>query len=124
MPNLIEVLKKTTPFNILPESILGDISESLIQTSYSRDTLAYRQGITELTGVDIIVKGEYETFFYDASQNRRSIEIHHPVYCFGGISILLNRKKALKSVMAKRGTVVYSLPRKEFLKLLLYNQSI
>lgn len=117
MPNLIEVLKKTTPFNILPESILGDISESLIQTSYSRDTLAYRQGITELTGVDIIVKGEYETFFYDASQNRRSIEIHHPVYCFGGISILLNRKKALKSVMAKRGTVVYSLPRKEFLKL-------
>src|SRR5690606_2196270 len=62
-------------------------------------------------------KRRIETFFFDASENRRSIEIHHPLYCFGGISILLNRKKALKSVMAKKGTVVYSLPRKEVLKL-------
>ena len=117
MSNLIEVLKKAAPFDILPESVLRGISESLVQTSYTRDTLAYRQGITELKGVDIIVKGEYETFFYDASENRRSIEIHHPIYCFGGISILLNRRKALKSVMAKKGTVVYNLPRKEFLKI-------
>jgi len=117
MLNLIEVLKKTTPFDILPENILRGISESLVPTSYTRDTLAYRQGITELKGVDIIVKGEYETFFYDSSENRRSIEVHHPLYCFGGISILLNRKKALKSVMAKKGTVVYNLPRKEFLKI-------
>lgn len=117
MPNLIEILKNTKPFDILPDSVLEGIAESLIQTSYSRDTLAYRQEVTEVEGIDIIVKGEYETFFFDASENRRSIEIHHPLYCFGGISILLNRKKALKSVMAKKGTVVYSLPRKEVLKL-------
>lgn len=117
MPNLIEILKNTKPFDILPDSVLEGIAESLIQTSYSRDTLAYRQEVTEVEGVDIIVKGEYETFFFDASENRRSVEIHHPLYCFGGISILLNRKKALKSVMAKKGTVVYSLPRKEVLKL-------
>lgn len=117
MPNLIEILKNTKPFDILPDSVLAGISESLIQTSYSRDTLAYRQEITEVIGVDIIVKGEYETFFFDTSENKRSVEIHHPTYCFGGISILLNRTKALKSVMAKKGTVVYKLPRKEFLKL-------
>lgn len=117
MSNLIEILKNTKPFDTLPDSVLEGIAESLIQTSYSRDTLAYRQEVTEVKGVDIIIKGEYETFFFDASENRRSIEIHHPLYCFGGISILLNRKKALKSVMAKKGTVVYSLPRKEFLKL-------
>src|SRR5690606_40368570 len=93
MSNLIEVLKKAAPFDILPESVLRGISESLVQTSYTRDTLAYRQGITELKGVDIIVKGEYETFFYDASENRRSIEIHHPIYCFGGISILLRSEE-------------------------------
>lgn len=117
MSNLIEILKNTKPFDTLPDSVLEGIAESLIQTSYSRDTLAYRQEVTEVKGVDIIIKGEYETFFFDASENRRSIEIHHPLYCFGGISILLNRKKALKSVMAKKGTVVYSLPRKEVLKL-------
>ncbi|HLT88520.1 MAG TPA: DUF294 nucleotidyltransferase-like domain-containing protein [Sphingobacterium sp.] len=117
MPNLIEILKNTQPFDILPESILQGISESLLQTSYTRDTLAYRQEVTEVKGVDIIIKGEYETFFFDSSENKRSIEIHHPLYCFGGISILLNRTKALKSVMAKKGTVVYSLPRREFLEL-------
>ncbi|PRD44548.1 DUF294 nucleotidyltransferase-like domain-containing protein [Sphingobacterium haloxyli] len=117
MSNLIEILKNTKPFNNLPDSVLRGVSDSLIQTSYARDTLAYRQEVTEVKGVDIIVKGEYETFFFDSSENKRSIEIHHPPYCFGGISILLNRTKALKSVMAKKGTVVYNLPRKEFLEL-------
>src|SRR5690606_38418295 len=117
MPNLIEILKNTQPFDILPESILQGISESLLQTSYTRDTLAYRQEVTEVKGVDIIIKGAYETFFFDSSENKRPIEIQHPLYCFGGISILLNRTKALKSVMAKKGTVVYSLPRREFLEL-------
>lgn len=117
MLNFIEILKNTAPFDTLPESVLHDISESFIKTTYTRDTLTYRQEITEVKGVDIIVEGEYETFFYDAFENRRSVEIHHPSYCFGGISILLNRTKALKSVMAKKGTVVYSLPRKEFLEL-------
>lgn len=117
MSNLIEVLKNAQPFNILPESVLRGVAESLIQTAYTRDTLAYRQGITEVKGVDIIVKGEYETFFFDSSENRRSVDIHYPFYGFGGISILLNRTKALKSVLAKKGTVVYNLPRREFLEL-------
>ncbi len=117
MLDLIEILKNTKPFDLLPESLLRGISESLIQTSYTRDTLAYRQEVTEVKGVDIIVNGEYETFFFDSSENKRSIEIHHPLYCFGGISILLNRTKALKSVIAKKGTIVYNLPRKEFLEL-------
>src|SRR5690606_8191396 len=117
MPNLIEILKNTAPFNTLPDSVLTGIAESLVQTSYSRDTLVYRQEVTEVKGVDFIVKGEYATFFFDSSQNKRSVERHHPPYCFGGISILLNRTKALKSAMAKKGTVVYQLPRQEFLKL-------
>lgn len=117
MQNLVELLKHTIPFNILPESVLFGIAESLLPTRYSKDTLAYRQEITEMKGVDIIAEGEYETFFFDAAENKRSIEIHHSPYCFGGISVLLNRTKALKSVMAKKGTVVYNLPRKEFLEL-------
>ncbi|TDS12870.1 DUF294 nucleotidyltransferase-like domain-containing protein [Sphingobacterium paludis] len=117
MENLVELLKQTAPFNLLPESVLAGISDSLIPTKFSKDTLAYRQEITEMKGVDILVTGEYETFFFDAAENKRSIETHHSPYCFGGISVLLNRTKALKSVMAKKGTVVYNLPRKEFLEL-------
>ncbi|WDF70769.1 DUF294 nucleotidyltransferase-like domain-containing protein [Sphingobacterium oryzagri] len=117
MQNLVELLKQTVPFNILPESVLFGIAESLKPCRYSKDTLAYRQEITEMSGVDILAAGEYETFFFDTAENKRSIEVHHSPYCFGGISVLLNRTKALKSVMAKKGTLVYSLPRKEFLEL-------
>ncbi len=117
MQNVVELLKQTKPFDLLPESVLAGIADSLIITKYSKDTLAYRQEITAMQGVDILVQGEYETFFFDAAENKRSIEVHHSPYCFGGISVLLNRTKALKSVMAKKGTIVYNLPRQEFLAL-------
>ncbi|HEX8545534.1 MAG TPA: DUF294 nucleotidyltransferase-like domain-containing protein, partial [Cytophagaceae bacterium] len=48
------------------------------------------------------------------SQNKRSLEKHQGGYCFGGISVLRNRKRSLKTVLAKKGTVVYFLPRKDF----------
>ncbi|QBQ41046.1 CBS domain-containing protein [Sphingobacterium psychroaquaticum] len=117
MHSLVDLLRKTKPYDRLPDSLLYSLAEALTKVTYSKDTLAYRQGVTEMAGVDIISKGEYETFFFDGSENRRMIERHSEAYCFGGISVLLNRTKALKSVMAKKGTVVYKLPSKEFLEL-------
>jgi len=117
MNSKTELLKTVSPFNLLPMEVLEEVSEILQEVEYKKETLAYRQEITKMKGVDIIVKGQYETFFYDGAENKRSIEIHNPGYCFGGISILLNRKRALKSVIANKGTIVYSLPRKDFIAL-------
>lgn len=117
MKKLVELLMNTTPFNLLPKNVIEGVAESLKETKYTKDTLAYRQEITEMKGVDFISEGEYETFFFDGAENKRSIEIHHTPYCFGGISILLNRTKALKSVIAKKNTIVYTLPRKDFIEL-------
>lgn len=114
---MVSLLKSTKPFNLLPETVLEEISESFTQTEFSKDTLVYRQEVTEMTGVDIIESGEYETFFFDAAENRRCISIRHSPYCFGGISVVLNRVRALKSAIAKKGTVVYTLPKKEFYEL-------
>ncbi|WP_294309573.1 DUF294 nucleotidyltransferase-like domain-containing protein [uncultured Chryseobacterium sp.] len=117
MEHLIPLLQKTPPFSLLPESVLQEVSESMQKRTFPKETLAYRQEVTEMQGVDVIMEGEYETFFFDASQNKRCIEVHHSPYCFGGISVVLNRVRALKSVMAKKGTVVYTLPKKEFTEL-------
>lgn len=117
MEHLIPLLQKTPPFSLLPESVLQEVSESMQKKTFHKETLAYRQEVTEMQGVDVIMEGEYETFFFDASQNKRCIEVHHSPYCFGGISVVLNRVRALKSVMAKKGTVVYTLPKKEFTEL-------
>lgn len=117
MENLIPLLQRTPPFSLLSESVLSEVAESMQKKIFPKETLAYRQEVTELQGVDIIMEGEYQTFFFDASQNKRCIEIHHSPYCFGGISVVLNRVRALKSVMVKKGTVVYTLPKNEFMEL-------
>ena len=117
MKTKFEILKATEPFHLLPDDILQEVSELLTEIRFNTETLAYRQEITKMDGVDIIVKGEYETFFFDTNDDKRSIEKHGPNYCFGGISLLVNRKQALKSVIAKKGTVIYKLPRKDFLHL-------
>ena len=117
MENLIPLLQRTPPFSLLPESVLSEVAESMQKKIFPKETLAYRQEVTELQGVDVIMEGEYQTFFFDASQNKRCIEIHHSPYCFGGISVVLNRVRALKSVMVKKETVVYTLPKNEFMEL-------
>lgn len=114
---IISLLKITEPFNLLPETVLIEISETLTRNEFLKETLVYRQETTEMTGVDLIFSGEYDTFFFDRAENKRCITTHHSPYCFGGISVVLNRVRALKSAVAKKGTVVYTLPKKEFIEL-------
>lgn len=114
MNERLAFLKEVTPFNLLPDEVLAGVANLLHEVRYSKDTMLYKQEVTSMKGVDIILEGEYESFFYDSSQNKRLIELHHRGYCYGGVSVLLNQKKSLRTVIAKKGTVVYSLPRADF----------
>ncbi len=110
----IEFLKKVKPFDLLPPEALESTAEQLQKVTYSKETVIYQQEITKMKGVDIIVSGEYESFFYDNLHARRLVENHREGFCFGGQSILLNRNRSLRTVVAKEGTEVYFLPRKTF----------
>ncbi|AKD03934.1 DUF294 domain-containing protein [Pontibacter korlensis] len=110
----LEFLKTVKPFNILPEEVLAGVADLLQEVRYTKDTAIYHQEATKMKGVDIIVEGEYEAFFYDSEQNKRVVLHHQSGYCYGGISVLLNKKRSLRSVIAKKGTVVYFLPRRDF----------
>lgn len=117
MTNNFSYLKTVSPFNLLPDEILNQVAADLNEHTYGKDSIIYRQDTTPMKGIDIIVEGRYESFFYDSSQNKRVVEEHGPGRIYGGISILLNRKKSLKTVVAKKGTIVLSLSKKEFLAL-------
>jgi CBS domain-containing protein len=114
MKDKLEFLKSVRPFDVLPEDVLLGVVELLQEVRYTKDTPIYHQEVTKMRGVDIIAEGEYEAFFYDSEHNKRVIELHHAGYCYGGVSVLLNRKRSLRSVIAKKGTVVYFLHRKDF----------
>ncbi|MFT2007790.1 DUF294 nucleotidyltransferase-like domain-containing protein [Pontibacter sp. 13R65] len=114
MHNKLAFLKTVRPFDILPDDVLEGVVELLQEVRHTKEAVIYHQEVTKMPGVDIIVEGEYEAFFYDSTQTRRVIEYHRPGYCFGGVSVLLNRKRSLRTVIAKKGTLVYFLPRKDF----------
>ena len=114
MNDRIRFLKTATPFNVLPHEVLQNVAEQLQQVTYSKEAIIYKQEVTKMKGVDIIVEGEYETFFYDSMHNKRCVELHNNGYTYGGISVLLNRRKSIKTVIAKKGTRVYFLKSKDF----------
>lgn len=114
MTKKYDFLKQAEPFNLLPDEVLHQVADNLQEIRYSKDTVIYQQEITKMRGIDIIVEGEYESFFYDSAQNKRQIEIHTTGYCYGGISVLLNRKQSIRTVIAKKGTTVYFLHRRDF----------
>ncbi len=119
MNTRLAFLKGIIPFNTLPEDVLKGLTEMLQEVEHTKDILLYRQEVTKMKGVDIIIEGAYESFFYDSDEHKRAVEVHHSGYCYGGISVLLNRKRSLKTVIAKKGTRVYFLPRKDFRNLCL-----
>ncbi len=117
MNERIAFLQTVAPFNLLPADVLEGLADLVKETKYNRDTFIYHQEVTKMRGVDIIVEGEYESFFYDTAQDKRLIEIHESGYCYGGMSVLLNQKKSFRTVVAKKGTVVYFLHRRDFREL-------
>ncbi|WP_310395402.1 DUF294 nucleotidyltransferase-like domain-containing protein [Hymenobacter sp.] len=114
MSDKLDFLRTVTPFDRLPEEVLAEVAEGLEEVRHPREAIIYLQDVSKMRGLDIIVDGEYETFFYDSQQHRRVIEHSRRGECYGGISVLLNKKKSLRTVLAKAGTRVYFLHRREF----------
>lgn len=114
MDSRVNFLKTVAPFNLLSPEVLGNVASLLNETRFRKDGIIYRQEISRMKGIDIIVEGEYETFFYDSNHNKRLVEKFVAGDCYGGISELLNGKKSLCTVIVKSGTLIYSLPRKAF----------
>ena len=117
MSDKLDFLRTVAPFDLLPDDVLAEVVEGLQEVRQPREATIYLQDETKLRGLDIIIEGEYETFFYDSQQHRRVVEHTRRGECYGGISLLLNKKRSLRTVVAKRDTRVYFLHRREFLAL-------
>ena len=63
MDKRIDFLRTVVPFNLLPDVVLEQTAPLLIEVRFQKDGIIYRQAVSKLKGIDIIVEGEYETFF-------------------------------------------------------------
>lgn len=114
MNDKVAFLKKIKPFDLLPPEVLQEAAEMVQEVRPRGESVLYLQDATKLQGLDIIVKGQYEIFFYDSESNKRLKETLESGQIYGGISILLNRRRSIRTVVPSKGTVVYTLPRKAF----------
>ncbi|TCD04254.1 CBS domain-containing protein [Pedobacter frigidisoli] len=117
MVDKLHFLHHIAPYNLLPDDVLEEISNQLEIIDYNKETKVYDQGNQKIKGIEIIVSGAFETFFLDSSKSKRKVEDYGIGHTYGAISILFNKRKSLKSVIAKKDTTTYFLARKEFKKL-------
>jgi len=113
----LSFLKSISPFNLLPDELLTEAAGHLQEISYPKEKMIFQQDISKLKGIYIIVKGAFESFFYDSAKNKRLPELHKPGFCYGGVSVLLNQRQSMRTVIAQKGTLVYFLHRKQFREL-------
>lgn len=123
MNEKVNFLKGIVPFNLLHDDILHGVAELLEEVKFSKEATIYQQDISKLKGLDIIVKGQFETFFLDSERNKRMPEILRPGNLYGGVSLLLNRKRSIRTVIVQKGTVIYFLPRAHFKELCRANEA-
>lgn len=119
----LEFLRAVVPFAGLPPEVLAEVAGLLEEVSHAQESLLYQQDLTKMRGLDIIVAGSYEAFFYDSQHRKRTPETVGPGQCYGGVSLLLNKKRSLRTVLARKGTRVLVLPRADFRALCLGYES-
>lgn len=114
MKDLVPFLKAVKPFDILSPDTLPRVAGQLEEITYKKKSVVYLQDYTSMNGLDILASGEYELFFYDSEQKKRMPEVYGPGCCYGGISLLLNKGRSIRTVVAKKETTIYRLPQQAF----------
>lgn len=114
MSERLNFLKTVKPFDVLPDDVLEQLVPQLQEVRHSKESLLYMQSVTKLEGLDILLEGSYESFFYDSVQNKRLVEEQGRGSTYGAFSILLNKRRSLRTIIVKKGTVVLMLPRAHF----------
>lgn len=117
MNEKLEFIKCVKPFDLLPEEALIAVADLLVESTIKQEAVVCLQDFTKLKGIDIIIEGAYEAFFYDSEKNKRLSEQLNRGAIYGGISILLNKRRSIRTVIARKGTRIYFLHRKDFKEL-------
>ncbi len=114
MLNRKEFLKNITPFNILPDTVLDEVSNMMKHKVFKNKETVYTQDKTPLNTIDIIVKGAYNAYFYDSNNEIRLEELYAIGDIYGGSSVLLNKHNSIRTVVSKPDTEILILDKDEF----------
>lgn len=111
------MIDSIAPFSCLSEDIRDKIKEQLREIFYKLPNKIYIHNYSKVEGLDIIVEGSYEVYFYDDDQSKRYIETYGVHQIYGGMSLLFNKGISIQTVDVTKYTRVLRLPIDLFQKL-------
>lgn len=102
------------PVNFLPEEEISRIAESISIINYPEDTMLFIQGQSKLEYLYIIKKGAAERYFEENDEKTlRGMLGEGDMY--GGISMLMNKGLAIRTLRVTEDSYFYILPKDIFL---------
>ncbi|UCF94124.1 MAG: cyclic nucleotide-binding domain-containing protein [Desulfobacterales bacterium] len=109
----LHFLSKLVPFSFLPESELVDIAAAISVINYPRDTILFVQGQSKVEYLYIMQKGAAERYFQENDKKTlRGMLAEGDM--FGGISLLLNKGIAIRTLRVTENSYFYTLPKEKF----------
>jgi len=114
---ILTVLKKTDPFEILEADVLKQLSKKTGVKAYSPNSYVFRQGDQSLDLLFIIASGLVEITVTN-DRGLESVVGLRRVYDFLGETVILSQQRYPGSARAKEGLVCLVITRKQFEKLI------
>jgi len=109
-------LSGVVPFSFLPEEELKDVAGKLAVVRYPKDTIVSRHGESTVQYLYIVQKGAAERF-YEKNKVKTLSGLVSEGDIYGGISMLVNRGTAVRSLKTTEDSYFYLLPKEKFLAL-------
>lgn len=109
-------IAQTPPFSFLPEEKLNELHPHFSVQKGKKNEVKFISGKSRVTSLWVVADGSAE-LFYEKSGEKTLRGMLSEGDCFGGISMLLNKSLAVRSMRVSEDTLFYTLPDKIFLNL-------
>ena len=109
-------IAQTPPFSFLPEEKLNELHSHFSVQKGKKNEVKFISGKSRVTSLWVVADGSAE-LFYEKSGEKTLRGMLSEGDCFGGISMLVNKSLAVRSMRVSEDTIFYTLPDSIFLDL-------
>ncbi len=112
----LTAIAQAPPFSFLPAQKMDELRQHFSEEKAERNEVRFIRGKTKVTSLWVVAEGSAE-IYYEKDGEKTLRRILSEGDCFGGISILLNRARAVRTMKITEDTTFYKLPAAIFLEL-------
>lgn len=106
-------LLSVAPFSFLPEADVNEIAEAISMERYSKGSVLFRQGQSQVSHLYILHKGSARSY-YEQKGKKNLLGVMEEGDVYGGISMLLNDGQAVRTLEVLEECYFYLLPKENF----------